>query len=121
MRSRNLARFVLVASVAALAACAPPPGPTEEPTPSQSTVKSAPFTLEVVNPMPHPMNVSYQFGAEAITVLGQVDANATKRFTIPTRGGERIRVVAQAADGSHTVTKEVDLDKGEVTRVTLSQ
>ncbi|HET9984369.1 MAG TPA: hypothetical protein VFQ38_12305 [Longimicrobiales bacterium] len=121
MRTNPITGFLAAAALAALVACAPPPGSTEEPTPAPSAVKNAPFTLEVVNPMPHTMIVSYQWSGQEPTVLGPVEANATKRFTIPNRAADRITVVAQDEDHTHTVTKEVDLDKGEVTRVTLSQ
>lgn len=121
MRSHPITRFLAAAAVAAFVACAPPPGSTEEPTPSQTAVKNAPFTLEIVNPMPHTMVVSYQWSGQEPTVLGPVDANSTKRFTIPNRAADRITVVAQDEAHTHTVTKDVTLAEGDVTSVTLSQ
>jgi len=93
----------------ALAACAP--RNTTPETPAQG----AQFTVEIVNTMPHPMNVSYELGTE-IAVLGSVDANQTRRFTIPDRGGDEVRLIATDQDQTHQVDGRLDLDSGAVSR-----
>lgn len=101
---------VFAAVLFAVGACAPRATATPE-----TPVQGAEFTVEVVNTMPHAMNVSYELGTE-LTALGSVDANQTRRFTIPNRGGDSIRLVASDQGQTHKVNGTVNLDSGEVKR-----
>lgn len=77
------------------------------------------YTLEVHNPMPHPMIVSYNDGT-GVRLLGTVAANARQRFVITRPAGLQITVTATDEDRTHTVTKTVTLRPGAVAAVTLS-
>jgi hypothetical protein len=99
---------VLGLSLLALSACA---GRVTPDTPAQGQD----FTVEVVNSMPHAMNVSYELGTET-AVLGSVDANQTRRFTIPNRGADAVRLVATDQGKTHRVDNTLELDSGDVTR-----
>lgn len=78
------------------------------------------FYLEVHNPMPHAMKVSFTVGMGEVSALGTVEAGRTQRFTLATLSNSEIEVIATATDNSHTVRKTVDLERGEVVRVSLA-
>lgn len=79
------------------------------------------FYLEVHNPMPHAMKVSFTVGAGEATALGTVQAGATQRFTLATLSNSEIEVIATDMNETHTVRKTVDLERGEVVRVSITQ
>jgi hypothetical protein len=81
--------------------------------------QGASYVLEVQNPMPHPMNVSYSMGG-SVTALGTVAANTTRTFNIPNRGGDEIVVIATDQNNQNRVEKPVDLESHRPARVVLS-
>lgn len=90
--------------VAAEAAVAQEPG-----------IAGADFVIEIFNPMPHTMTVMY-WAAGSQTTLGTLAANETKRFQVPNRGDDSVRLTATDEARTHTVEKSLDLDKAEVVR-----
>lgn len=100
--------FALLLVLGSLNACAP--RAAQEP-----ATTGADFVLEIHNPMPHTMNVMYWVGGSQ-TTLGSVAANETKRFQLPNRGDDSVRLTATDAGQTHTVEDTLDLDQGEVVR-----
>jgi hypothetical protein len=98
-----------VAVVLVLAAC------TRAQIEQQRPTTGAEFILEIFNPQPRSMNVSFTLGG-ATTTLGAVKANETRRWAIPNQGGDEIRLVANDSTRAQTITKTLDLDKGQVVR-----
>jgi len=99
---------VLAFTILALGACAP--RATQEP-----AVTGAPLILEVHNAMPHPMNISYEIGG-AVTALGQVNADQTKRWELPNQGGDEVTLFATDEGKTHRVDTTMDLDHDQVNR-----
>lgn len=77
------------------------------------------YTLEVRNPMPHPMIVSYDDG-RGQRLLGTVSANADARYVITAPARETIEVSATDEDRSHAVRRTVTLQVDAPAQVTLS-
>ena len=110
MMKRVRLMLMLVLGMFTLGACAT--RATQEP-----AVQGADFSLEIHNPQPHPMNVRFAIGGGgALTVLGTVNAGETRRWSIPNRGQDDIRLVANDQAGQHTMEETVELEGGEVRR-----
>ncbi len=111
MRTIPATRVLLAAALLAwTGACGRGVGVESEPGPA--------YALEVDNPMPHPMIVSYDDGT-GVRLLGTVPASGDARFVITRPANRRITVVATDEGRTHTVTRTVTLGAGDVTEVTL--
>lgn len=104
-------RLALVAFLPLLAACARGVAVESEPGPA--------YAIQVNNPMPHPMIVSYNDGS-GDRLLGTVAARGNARFVITTPANRRISVIATDEQRRHTVTKTVMLQPGATAEVVLS-
>lgn len=82
------------------------------------TTASPGYTVEVVNPMPHPMDLWYQDSAGEHS-LGQVAAGARARFTIVAPAEDDIHIVGRDTGRTHEIRKSVDLERNQVVEVTL--
>jgi hypothetical protein len=107
--SSALFRLTAALILLSLAAC------TRAQREQQRSVTGAEFILEIYNPQPRAMNVMFTMGG-ATTTLGTVRANETRRWAIPNQGGDEIRLVANDSTAKQTITKNLDLDKGQVVR-----
>jgi hypothetical protein len=76
------------------------------------------YTLEVVNPSPRAMAVSYEAGGER-TTLAEVPANATRRFVVRQPASLSIVVVGTEDKTGQAVRRDVTLRSGQVTTVRL--
>ncbi|HEX7048663.1 MAG TPA: hypothetical protein VF188_00505 [Longimicrobiales bacterium] len=110
MRFPVVRGMALLALLPLLAACARGVAVESEPGPA--------YTLEVTNPMPHPMIVSYDDGT-GVRLLGTVSANGSGRFVITTPASRSISVLATDEQRVHSVTKSVVLLPGQITEVVL--
>ena len=81
--------------------------------------EDANYQVEVTNPSSHAMTVSANLGAAQMAVLGEIRAGETKRFEIRDPATNDIVLVAATSDNSHRVTKQVELKRGVISRVTL--
>jgi len=106
---KNLNRVLLSAVLLVLAACS-----RNELIDREAEVI---YQLEVVNSQDHPMNVSIDKG-EGLVTLGQVGAQSSRRFEVPSRTDE-VEVIAVAPDGGEQKRREVDLDRNRINRVNL--
>lgn len=78
-----------------------------------------PFTVEVRNPMPYGMVVSYDDGTGR-RLLGTVAAGGVQRFTILGTGGQAITIRGEAQDRSgRSVQRVVRLEAGSSAVVDL--
>ncbi|HSJ15648.1 MAG TPA: hypothetical protein VK939_14590 [Longimicrobiales bacterium] len=111
------APFMALLVIAALGACATRTAEelSEAATAQEPGIAGADFVIEIHNPMPHTMNVMY-WVAGSQTTLGSVAANETKRFQVPNRGDDSVRLTATDDAQTHTVEKSLDLGKAEVVR-----
>lgn len=75
------------------------------------------YQLEVVNSQNHAMNVSIDKG-EGMVLLGQVGAQSSRRFEVPSRTDE-VEVLAVPTNGDGEKRREVDLDPDRINRVNL--
>lgn len=107
-RRRPLFPALLLA--AAAAACARGAAVESEPGPA--------YALEVQNPMPHPMIVSYDDGT-GVRLLGTVPPTGSARFVVTRPASRQITVVATDEQRTHTLTRNTTLVSGETTRVNL--
>jgi hypothetical protein len=128
MQLRKITAMLGVAALLGAAACAAPmeqePVPNLQPappeiTPGETPITDASFGLEIENPFPHTMSITYKIG-DAITVLGEVESGQTVRYTIPNRGADLIELTASDPSNAHVIRRLVDLDKGKVVRITLT-
>jgi hypothetical protein len=111
MRSKPAFRaFLLGALVASMGACARGVGVESEPGPA--------YALQVANPMPHPMIVSYDDGT-GVRLLGTVPPNGSARFVITRPASREISLTATDEGRTHTVNRDVVLQSGVVTEVSL--
>ena len=78
------------------------------------------YAVEVVNPMPHPMIVSFDDGAGEQT-LGTVPANGRERWVVAGASGRTVSIIAHDERESHTVRRTVTLVPGETVEVRLTQ
>jgi hypothetical protein len=101
--------FAAFAALLALSAC------TRAQLEQQRPVTNVEFVLEIFNPQPRAMNVTFSLGG-ATTSLGTVAANETRRWAIPNQGGDEISLVANDSTTRQTIRKTLDLDKGQVVR-----
>lgn len=112
---RNLLAVLLVLGGATACATSTAENMSEAATAQEPGVAGADFIIEVHNPMPHTMTVIAWVGGSQ-TTLGSVATNETKRFNIPNRGDDSVRLTATDEGKTHTVDKTLDLDKAEVIR-----
>ena len=109
---RNITRMVFaLCSVLLIAACASRP--------AQIGV-DANYVVEVSNQMAHAMTVSADLGAGQMAVLGEVPAGGSRSCEIRDPSTNDIQIRATTSDNSHTVTRQVELKRGVVARVTLN-
>lgn len=106
----NRIRLPLTLALGLLLSTACAPRATQEP-----EVQGPDFILEIHNPMPHAMNVRFSLGG-SLTTLGTINANETRRWSIPNRGGDTIRLVASDEGNTHTADTSLDLEGGAVRR-----
>jgi hypothetical protein len=78
------------------------------------------YVVEVSNPMPHPMNVSLDLGAGEMSALGEVPAGGTRRFEVEDPSTNDIILIATDQSLSMEIRKQVELERGTVSRVILS-
>ena len=105
----SVRRLAALAMILTLGAC------TRAQREQQQPITGAEFILEVHNPQPRAMNVSFTV-AGATTALGTVAANETRRWAIPNQGNDNFRLIATDEGRTQTITKTLDLNKGEVVR-----
>lgn len=109
---RVTARTAFLGSAAILlAACARNVAVESEPGPT--------YSIQVVNPMPHPMIVSYDDGSGE-RLLGTVPADGEEWFTIADPAGRTVTIIAVDRNRTHTVRRSVALETDESARVVLS-
>ncbi len=106
---RSIVRLSSLLTLLALGAC------TRAQLEQQRPVTNVEFILEIFNPQPRSMNVSFTIGG-ATTTLGAVKANETRRWAIPNHGGDEIGLIASDSTSRQTIRKTLDLDKGQVVR-----
>ena len=75
----------------------------------------AEIVLEIFNPQPQAMVVSYTLAGTA-TELGTIAASDTKRWAIPAAGKGAIHLVATDTARKQTLTRDLDLRQGAVLR-----
>lgn len=107
--NRKLLAALVIASLST--ACALLPNQQVQ----ERAVQGPEFILEIANPLPHTMNLSYTIGG-TVTALGSLAPNETKRWAIPNQGGDRVVIYANDPTLKMRHTKSLDLDKGEVVR-----
>jgi len=111
MRSKQAFRVLLLgAHIASIGACARGVGVESEPGPA--------YAVQVANPMPHPMIVSYDDGT-GVRLLGTVPPNGSARFVITRPASREISLTATDEGRTHTVKRNVVLQSGVVTEVSL--
>lgn len=76
------------------------------------------YALEVINPLPQPMLVSYDDGT-GVRLLGSVPANGRARFVIAQPVGLSLTVTATDERRTQSVSRVVALQPGQVTEVML--
>ena len=110
----TMRRFALATFAAALtlggAACATVPADTDA---------GQPYTLEVINEMPHAMILSVDDG-EMTRVLGTVGAERQEYLVIHHTGGGTITVIATDEGETHTVRRTVVLDPNDPVEVRIN-
>ena len=77
------------------------------------------YAVNVVNPMPHPMIVSFDDGSGS-RLLGTVGAGRTERFVIAGSANQTVSVVAHDEAETHTVRRTVVLQPGSTVEVRLN-
>lgn len=77
------------------------------------------YALEVNNPMPYPMIVSYDDGTGA-HLLGTVSAGTAGRFVITRPAQQTLTIIATNEARTETVTRTVTVQPGVVSEVLLS-
>ncbi|HEX7120714.1 MAG TPA: hypothetical protein VF212_18115 [Longimicrobiales bacterium] len=111
MRTIAVSRVLVAAALLASAgACARGVGVESEPGPA--------YAVEVANPMPHPMIISYDDGT-GVRLLGTVPPNGSARFVITRPASRQISLVATDEGRTHTIRRSVTLRTGGVTEVSL--
>jgi hypothetical protein len=103
--------LVAAAALVSVAACRPmvvetDPGPA--------------YTVEVHNPMTHPMIVHYE-DARGRHLLGTVSAESRGRFVISNPADIHVRIIATDEARTHTVQQEVTLRAEAAAQVTLTR
>ena len=78
-----------------------------------------PYTLQVVNEMPHPMILSVDDG-ETTRILGTVGADRQEYFVIHHAGGGTVTVIATDQEETHTVRRTVVLDPNDPVEVRIN-
>jgi hypothetical protein len=112
MRYPYISQILLAATVALLTtACARGVAVQSEPGPA--------YALQVANPMPYPMIVSYDDGTGA-HLLGTVSAGTEGRFVITRPARQELTIIATDESRAQTVTRVVTLQPGVTTEVSLS-
>lgn len=110
MRTHPVKLLIVAALIPLIAACGRRVAVESEPGPA--------YVLEVINPMPHPMIVSYDDGT-GTHLLGTVSANDQGRFVITRPARQQITVIATDEQRTQTVTRPVTLTLGTPAEVTL--
>ncbi|HEX6941262.1 MAG TPA: hypothetical protein VF158_17835 [Longimicrobiales bacterium] len=111
MRTITAPRALLIAALlGTTGACARGVGVESEPGPA--------YALEVHNPMPHPMILSYDDGTGA-RLLGTVPPNGSARFVITRPASRQISLVATDEGRTHTIRRSATLRTQGVTEVSL--
>lgn len=77
------------------------------------------YAVNVTNPMPHAMIVSFDDGA-GMRLLGTVGAGRTERFIIAGSAAQTVSIVAHDEAETHTVRKTVVLQAGGTVDVRLN-
>ena len=77
------------------------------------------YAVSVVNPMPHPMIVSFDDGSGS-RLLGTVGAGRTERFVVAGSANQTISIVAHDEGQTHTVRRTVVLQPGSTVEVRLN-
>src|SRR5690606_33787831 len=77
------------------------------------------YTLQVRNPNPFPMSVSYDDGTGE-RLLGNVGANGEASFVVSRPASTRITITARDRSGERTVRRQVTLRAGAAEVVTLT-
>jgi hypothetical protein len=111
MWTRRIASLATLPVVLTLAACQGEPRPQEEAPPppgEQQEVAQAAYAIEVVNPMPHAMIVTSDYGMGAVE-LGVVEPMGTATFSVTAPAGTVVKLTAADEAKSHTVQGEVTL------------
>jgi len=110
MRRHRAIRCIILLAALALPASCGRTGVESEPGPA--------YALEVTNPRPYPMIISYDDGS-GVRLLGIVQPNGATRFVITTPASREITVFATDEPQTRSVTRAVTLQPGEVTTVDL--
>lgn len=110
MRSKSAVPVLLCALLATVGACSRGVGVESEPGPA--------YAVEVANPMPQPMIISYDDGT-GVRLLGTVPPNGSARFVITRPASRQISMTATDEGRTLTVTRHVVLQAGQVTEVSL--
>jgi hypothetical protein len=110
MRRHCVFPLAVLALAAGLSACAR--GVALNTDPGQS------YAVNVRNPMPHAMIVSFDDGSGE-RLLGTVAANRTERFIVAGTARPTITIVAKDEGDTHTVRRTVTLMAGETVEVSL--
>lgn len=110
MRTRRIASLATLPVFLVLAACQGEPQQQEAAPPpaEQQEVAQAAFDIAIVNPMPHAMIVTADFGTGPVE-LGTVDPMGTATFTITAPAGTLVKLSAADQEGSHSVQGKVTL------------
>lgn len=77
------------------------------------------YAVNVTNPMPHAMIVSFDDGSGA-RLLGTVGAGRTERFVIAGSANQTVSIVAHDEAETHTVRKTIVLQPGSTVEVRLN-
>ena len=77
------------------------------------------YTIEVENPMSHPMDIWYDDGVET-RELGRVESRSSREFIIASPDRPEVEIVARDAGRTHTVTRSVNLASGGPIEVVLT-
>jgi hypothetical protein len=77
------------------------------------------YALQVDNPMPYPMIVSYDDGTGS-HLLGTVSAGTQGRFVITRPARQELTIIATNEARTQTITRAVTVHSGVTTEVTLS-
>ena len=78
------------------------------------------YAVEVVNPMPHPMIVSFDDGSGEQT-LGTVAENGRERWIVAGASARTVSIIARDERETNTVRRTVTLVPGETVEVRLTQ
>lgn len=119
MRSQHVGVYTAVALALLVGACHANSVESGMPQPAPAVVQGAPFEVHVTNSMGMPMNVSYRYGGDIVTILGTVPANGSATFTVPNRGGDNLEIQATDQNGANLRRERVDMKAGTVVAVTL--